>query len=329
MWITEYREEHGLSLEALGKAMRRAGAKLEPPVKVSDILLERLELEPKFRTVPRIADLIADVCGATAEQRDELVLEQYKGTWKPSKRVKSLEFRVERKKTGGTEEDQDKPSRAENSRRPVVAVDRAGFALFRFASVHNAAARCGVTHKAVYPRCMRRLGRDEFALLGFTFRYADEWDAMTDAQRRADVQGTSSVSAGALTPVHGPAGPISRESVHRADSRALDAPTGEGLGEATEGTSSTLPPVPTRINRHYQRRVVAADGAGLEAGRWDSVSAATEATGVARSMISMSITGKRKGSPFIRGTGLAFVAAEKWDGMTVAQRREMLGINEI
>lgn len=32
-------------------------------------------------------------------------------------------------------------------------------------------------------------------------------------------------------PVHGPAGPVSLESVHWTDSRALDAPSGEGLGK--------------------------------------------------------------------------------------------------
>ena len=317
MWLTEFREANGLSLEALGKAVRRAGAKLDPPVKVSDTLLERLEIEPKFRTVPKIADLIAEVCGATAEQRDALVLEHYKGTWKPKRKGTGTAG----KKTGtssvtasgcatfprgeglGTaEEATDRHTRAENSCRPVVAVDRAGFALFRFASVHNAAARCGVTHKAVYPRCMRRLGRDEFALLGFTFRYADEWDAMTDAQRRADVQGQGT-------------GAGERQA----------APEGT---EMTGGAKEAAAPVVDRKWGKYMRPVVAADVTGREAGRWDSIKEACEATGVAQSTISKSIQGKRKGCRFVQGAGLAFVAAEAWDRMTEEERLEALGIKE-
>jgi len=43
--------------------------------------------------------------------------------------------------------------------------------------------------------------------------------------------GTSSVTADAVPPVHGPAGPVSRETAHSAVSRALDAPEGKAEEE--------------------------------------------------------------------------------------------------
>ena len=178
MWLEDFRRAHGLTLEELGAHIRRQGKKRHPPITVSDTLLERLEGEPKFRTVPAIADLIAEACGATAEQRDRLVLEKHRGTWKPKPgRKPALKLKAPVEEEPEMEND--------GTSRPVVAVDRAGFVVFRFVSVKNAAARCGTSPHAVYERCLRRLVNNEFSKLGFTFRYAEEWDDMTEAQRRA------------------------------------------------------------------------------------------------------------------------------------------------
>lgn len=64
MWITEYREQYGLELEQLGTMIRRAGRRKDPELWVSDTLLYRLETDPNFRTVPKLADLIAEPFGA-------------------------------------------------------------------------------------------------------------------------------------------------------------------------------------------------------------------------------------------------------------------------
>ena len=309
MWLEDFRRAHGLTLEELGAYIRRLGRKKHPEITVSDILLERLEGEPKFRTVPAIADLIAEACGATAQQRDRLVLEKDRGTWKPKPGRKPAP-----KPKAAIVEEEPEPKN-DGHHHPVVAVDRAGFAVMRFAGVKNAAARCGVSHKMVYSRCLRQLGRDEFRALGFTFRYAEEWDGMTDTERRADVAGrrtgTSSVSADALPPVHGPAGPVSLETAHSAVSRALDAP--EGKAQETRHV-------------HYQRGVVAVDREGHEVARWDMVKHAQLDTGVAQSTISKSIQGRRN-APYVRGVDLAFIDAEEWDDMTEAQRRARLGLD--
>lgn len=313
MWLEDFRWAHGLTLEELGAYIRRLGRKKHPEITVSDILLERLEGEPKFRTVPAIADLIAEACGATAQQRDRLVLEKDRGTWKPKPGRKP----TPKPKAAPVEEPEPKNY---GHHHPVVAVDRAGFAVMRFAGVKNAAARCGVSHKMVYSRCLRQLGRDEFRALGFTFRYAEEWDRMTDAERRADVAGRRTGETGETTgtssapdgaPVHGPAGPVSLETAHSAVSRALDAP---------EGKAQEVRHV------HYQRGVVAVDREGHEVARWDMVKHAHVDTGVAESTISQSITGKRNRT-FVRGVDLAFIDAEEWDDMTEAQRRARLELD--
>lgn len=296
MWLEDFRRAHGLTLEELGAYIRRLGRKKHPEITVSDILLERLEGEPKFRTVPAIADLIAEACGATAQQRDRLVLEKDRGTWKPKPGRKPAP-----KPKAAIVEEEPEPKN-DGHHHPVVAVDRAGFAVMRFAGVKNAAARCGVSHKMVYSRCLRQLGRDEFRALGFTFRYAEEWDRMTDAERRADVAGRT------------PSDPASRATSLK------EGGSGE-TGETKETTSSDK----TR-HVHYQRGVVAVDRQGHEVARWDMVKHARLDTGVAESTISKSILGKRNAT-YVRGVNLAFIAAEEWDDMTEAQRQARLGLD--
>lgn len=299
MWLEDFRRAHGLTLEDLGAHIRRLGKKRHPPITVSDTLLDRLEADPKFRTVPAIADLIAEACGATAEQRDQLVLEKHRGTWKPKPGRKPTP------KAAATREEEEEPERRNDGHcHPVVAVDRAGFAVRRFTGVNNAAARCGTSHHAVYSRCLRQIGRDEFRLLGITFRYAEEWDRMTDAERRADVAGK-------------------RETENCAGDGGVDA-------AATETDRTRLyaqkEEEPRARHVHYQRGVVAVDRQGREVARWEMVKHAHLDTGVAESTISKSIAGNRS-SPYVRGVDLAFVAAEEWDDMTEAQRLARLGLD--
>ena len=191
MWITEYREKYGLTLARLGEMIRRAGRRKNPELWVSDILLERLETERNFRTVPKLADLIAEACGATARQRDALVLEKYRGTWKPTRAKPEIERRR-------NQPPEPKPTRAQGPEaagarippagsRAVVKIDRNGEELGRFRSCSTAGADCGIGDRLVAERCHRRYRFDEFKSLGYTFRFAEDWDRMTEAQRQADI----------------------------------------------------------------------------------------------------------------------------------------------
>lgn len=84
MFITDFRRAHDLTVEELGFYIRQLGARQDPPLRVSDILLENLERKRDYVTVPVLANLIAEACRATPAQRDTIVLEKYRGTWTPS-----------------------------------------------------------------------------------------------------------------------------------------------------------------------------------------------------------------------------------------------------
>lgn len=193
MWITEYRERHGLTLEQLGAMIRRAGRRKEPELRVSDILLERLETEPNFRTVPRLADLIAEACGATARQRDKLVLEQYRGTWKPTRIMPEIERKRNQIPAPAPAPGPEQRPEAVVDRRPpansraVVKINRQGVELERYRSCGYAGDLCGFGEKLVAARCHRRYRFDEFNTFGYTFRFADEWDGMSPTDRQADI----------------------------------------------------------------------------------------------------------------------------------------------
>lgn len=177
MWLTDFRRQHGMSIGELGAYIRRLGARRVVPMRVSDILLERLETEPNFRTVPKLADLIAEACGATAQQRDRLVLKRYRGTWKPTGRPRPVATAAA-------------PPPRPAGIRAVVCVDRLGDVVQRFPSGQEAARRFSCTTDTVGRRCRRQVETNEFGTLGLTFRFADEWDRMSPEERRQDLHRT-------------------------------------------------------------------------------------------------------------------------------------------
>lgn len=144
--------------------------------KCSEHLLWMLANGHNVVTHPNIADRIADECRATSEQRDTLVAAKHHGTYKPSppSPTKAEEIREE-------------ISIQKNNCRPVVAVDVLGREVSRYISAEGAAHYLYCSSRSVWRRCQRRCIKDEFEPFGITFRYADEYDAMTPEQRRADV----------------------------------------------------------------------------------------------------------------------------------------------
>lgn len=205
MWLTEFRNAYGLTLEQLGRMIRRYGARQNPPLRVSDILLERLENEPQFRTVPKLADLIAEACGATASQRDALVLKRHRGTWKPKggdvpvlKAIRTAQKAQPDPKPKAKPMPPPLPKKRgwhSTGPRPVVQLDRQGRELARFRSGCEAAKVCGVTESHVTGRVHRRYICDEFKAFGYTFRAAEEWDAMSEADRQLDLHQMDGVKA--------------------------------------------------------------------------------------------------------------------------------------
>lgn len=130
-------------------------------------------------THPGIANRIASVVGATAEQRDTMVHKKHRGTWKPGKgnRVKAVKAPLEREQTP-------------ENRRKVVQIGHGGWEMARYESMFEAAREVGCSCTAVMNRCKRRLQEktNEFYFYNCTFRYADEWDAMSEKERLADLR---------------------------------------------------------------------------------------------------------------------------------------------
>lgn len=74
-----------------------------------------------------------------------------------------------------------------NIARAVVAVDRTGRELARYASIGEAERGEAFNENCIRNRCKREVKREFTGTNGSTYRFASEWDAMTPEERRRDV----------------------------------------------------------------------------------------------------------------------------------------------
>lgn len=212
MWLTEFREAHGLSIEQLGWAVRMAGKRKEPQIFIRDTTLLNLEREPGYLVIPAFADLIAEVCGATPEQRDALTLPRYAGRWRPTgesgemaealqacarkrapakpaeaPRIGGNPPQIRAQVTATTEPPSAAPCstpKKRHQRRAVVVIDWQGRELGRYQSIGDAAAETGIGRTLVHAHCcMRGDVKSHMTRKSLGFVFADEWAAMTPAQR--------------------------------------------------------------------------------------------------------------------------------------------------
>lgn len=185
-WLTEFRANYrnkdgstGISRKELARMVRKPGTASRPESEIgcSEALIGILE--GGGITHPLIADRIADVTGATSAQRDILVHKMHHGTYRPQKAQK----REPRKNLAPTDPDY-KPVNA----RQVVRIDVLLQAK-RFASIREAAAAEGCNAETVRVRCDRALTvkQKELMVRDHTWRYADEWDSMSQDQRLEDM----------------------------------------------------------------------------------------------------------------------------------------------
>ena len=125
-------------------------------------------------THPAIANDIAEFTGATPQQRDQIVHRMHRGKWKKPK----------------PKSEKPKKPKPERKLRKVIALDKLGREIRRYASLAETAAEIGVSTTTIQRRCACDFEgiKDEFASLGMTFRYADAWDAMTDKQKMENIQ---------------------------------------------------------------------------------------------------------------------------------------------
>lgn len=145
---------------------------LAESVGCSEYLMWMLQFRRNCVVHHKIADKIADMLNATSEERDSIVSAEHKGTY-ASKRIR----RVKRSPRYNAKE--------------IVLVDRTGAIIKKYASIMETVdnLKC-CTAPTIVNRCNRvhttRI-KDEFEPYGMTFRFAEEWEAMSDEERRNDL----------------------------------------------------------------------------------------------------------------------------------------------
>lgn len=187
-WRLNYKRKNGklgLSRREFAEMVRVPGTIANPKKEIgcSEVLIAILE--GGGVTHPAIANRIAEVTGATQQQRDMLVNKIHRGTWTPAK-IKPAKGR------GGRKIEPMQPGYEPHNARPVVKVDCYGQALQIYASIREAAADAGCRSDTVRSRCERRLskGTNEFQTRDFTWRYAAEWYAKDREARMSDIRNT-------------------------------------------------------------------------------------------------------------------------------------------
>lgn len=183
-WLKQYRMEHPIggkpmSCKELARRVKKPGTISNPGAEIgcSEVLIGILE--GGGITHPLIANRIADICGATPQQRDMLVHKMHWGTYRPPRRRPQ-----ENKPRLAPTDPGFKPANA----RAVVRIDMY-FQCRRFESIREAAMAEGCNESTVKVRCERALsgGTNEFLVRDHTWRYADEWEDMTVDERVQDL----------------------------------------------------------------------------------------------------------------------------------------------
>ena len=206
MWLREYRESAKLELDEFARVVNTYRRLAKMPVNgiVSNTLVHILEVDDKTVTHPNLADAIAAVCGATPEQRDSIVSEQYRGTWKPGANDKRLVDKAIWKAVGKISSDIDagafmrqtakkSTNRVDNRScvllRTIAKVDMYGHIIETYDTVVQAGKANNIGEKFIRNRCKRKVKDTPPSGIKpmFTFRYLDEWDKMTIEQRLADL----------------------------------------------------------------------------------------------------------------------------------------------
>ena len=193
MWIEEFRIKYNLERDEFARRVRVLGARRRPerPIGCSEALVYLLERSGRPLTHPTIADLLADACGATPEQRDSIVHKKWRGEYKGDgvpKILKGFEWTLgKRLSPPPGPRDQAVWRHGVAGRREVAKIDRNGFVLERYPSLTYATAACGHSMNAIGERTRKRV-RDEFAPYGYSFRYTEEWDAKSPAERLKDLE---------------------------------------------------------------------------------------------------------------------------------------------
>lgn len=197
MWIREYRERMGLELDEFARVVNlyRQYDKQRVSGYVSNTLVHLLEADGHAITHPVLANAIATVCGATKAQRDSIIRAERRNTpyEAPDAHAKALVVRALKAVRGDAitrcnrDDDAQEPF---YTARQVVKLDRMGNTVETYPTIYQTALDNGLAPSYVRRRCQRRIRQygNMYTPGGYTFRYADEWDRMSQAEKLADIK---------------------------------------------------------------------------------------------------------------------------------------------
>ena len=186
-WLKKFRRDYvkkdgtqGIDREVFASMVRRRG------VGCSALLIGIVE--GGGITHPNIANKIAIVAQATPEQRDSMVHPDRRGGWRPPKPKRRSEHEKLPQPLA--------PNVIPDNARRVVMIDIAGKEIARFESISDAAEAVGCTPGTVSNRCRRAIscGTGEFRFFDCTWRYAQEWDSMSELARAADIENARKIT---------------------------------------------------------------------------------------------------------------------------------------
>lgn len=192
MWIEEFRMRYNLDRYEFARRVRVLGARKRPdrPIGCTEALVYMLERSSRPVTHPNIANLLAEACGATAEQRDSIVAKKWRGEWKGDgipRCLKGCEWALGKAKEKIEPMPKVSWRHGVAGRRSIVKIDANGNVLERYVSLTQATALCGQSMNSIGERA-RKCVRNEFIPGGHSFRFAEEWDKLTPEERRKDME---------------------------------------------------------------------------------------------------------------------------------------------
>lgn len=191
-WIEQYRrttigpEKPGRAIDEHFSRMVLAEQVRKQGVGCSAMLIELLELGGI--THPAIANAIAQTCRATPQQRDMIVAKWHRGNWVRPRKVRRDEYTKTKMKPEPMT-----PGVLPPNAKAIVQLNIAGTEIKRFESMEAAAAENFCTPREIRRRCARTISAktNEFKAYDYTWRFAEEWDKMTPAQKIADILAAS------------------------------------------------------------------------------------------------------------------------------------------
>ena len=192
-FIQSFREAHNLELNEFARVvntyrrlkLKQVDEKAELCGLISTELVHMLEVDKHCITHPQLADAIATVCGATAKQRDRIVHEKHRGQWTLNPDDMPIVMAaIQAAMNDKPVKDAPKP-RVIPGAKAVVKIDFYGNVLATYVSLTEAAKQNRMSEKTITKLCRRNKPGN---VNPFTFRYADDWYKMSNAEKIVDAK---------------------------------------------------------------------------------------------------------------------------------------------